>query len=123
MAWTRQFPFLIRRRAGDTVAFQIVLRTDASGEPVTSLAGYSIRHTFRAQPVAPAVLLSKQSADASISLTGTVARWQLSATETAELPVGVEIFWDLQITSPDGITKTLRAGRLLLDPQITITTP
>lgn len=131
MAYSRAFPILIRKRAGDTIFFEIELLTDASGDPVSTILGNTVRFTLLADPAdAYAARLpgSKTSTDvgsldAIIYLVGRLARWKITAAESAALPVSREIYWDIQITDPFGNSKTLRAGRLLLDPQPTKVTP
>lgn len=114
-------------RAGDSIFFELELETDKSGEAVTSLAGYTFRFTLKNDPGDSdddALAGSKTSElNGGIDLVNNLARWELTPAQTAALPAERLIYFDVQATDPDDASKTLRAGTIYLDPQISITTP
>ncbi len=126
MAWTREFPLQIRKRAGDTIWFEIEMLTDRSGEAVSSLTGWTFRFTLKSDPDSAddeKLAGSKDSTDEGIQLVSRFARWKLTGSETAALPLRTDIYFDVQATDRFGESRTLRAGRLYLDRQVTRTAP
>jgi hypothetical protein len=123
MGWSRQFPQLLTLTQGDSLPLLYTQQCDGSGASLTSLDGYHIRWSLRDSPDADSVRLSKSTVEGSITRLGRSAWWRVLPEETSALPVGQELYWDIQLTTPAGDVVTTKKGRLLLTPQISRITP
>lgn len=126
MPETDPFSTTYRETAGDSIFFALTLLTDKAGEPVTSLDGYTFRFTAKLDPAdadEDALVRKSSLSGGGIEKVATQARWKLTPAESAELPAGRHIYFDVQATDAAGDVKTLRKAYLFLEPEITKTTP
>jgi len=114
----------LRLVRGDTLALDLaVLKPDGTPQPIS---GSTIRFTAKARhsDLDAAAILAGSTVDGKVVITdapGGLAEVTIPAAETA--PVAPQsLYWDVQITAGT-ITRTLDSGLLIIEPDVTITTP
>ncbi len=117
---------VLRMRQGDTLTLDVGPVVDAAGV-VQNITGATIRFTAkeRIADLDAAALLAGSTADGRVVITdapGGLARVTIPAALSNTLG-GRVLVWDVQLSLPTGLVKTLDDGTLIIGRDVTRTSP
>lgn len=105
----------LRIYRGDTFEAQEFRWEQPAGTPV-NITGYTVAAQIRLKPDA-----EDTEAEFECTITDAVnGKWTIEMADdvTEDLPKKT-LYWDMQLTSPGGVTKTFAAGKIVLTKDVT----
>jgi hypothetical protein len=117
----------LRVPRGDSIVLAVgpVLKADGTVQDIT---GHTLRFTAkdRLDDLDAAAVISGSTIGGQITITdgpGGLARVTIPAAATAGFTADRALHWDVQISDPGGVVKTLDSGKLLVVRDVTRTAP
>lgn len=115
----------LRVKRGDSIVLAVgpVLKADGTVQDIT---GHTLRFTAkdRLDDLDAAAIITGSTADGRITITdgpGGLARVAIPAAVTSGFTTDRALHWDIQISDPGGVVKTLDFGKLLVTRDVTRT--